>query len=88
MLYLLLWAIYGAVVGYISELLYRNGPKSWAATIGIGVAGSWVGGVINWLLYRSDAVSPTGFLMGILGSVVCLWMWDKFRLNRIINMRK
>ena len=88
MLYLLLWILYGAVVGLFSEFLYRGGPKSWAATIGFGIAGSWVGGVLNWMLYRSDTITPTGILMGTLGSVLLIWGWDKFRLVRIINMRK
>ena len=88
MLWLLIWAVYGAIVGTFSEWLYKAGPKSWAGTIFIGICGSYAGGILNYLLGRADAISPTGILMGIVGSILCLWVWQTFRLNRIINMRK
>jgi uncharacterized membrane protein YeaQ/YmgE (transglycosylase-associated protein family) len=87
MLWLLIWAVYGALVGLVAEFLYRGGPKSWASTIGIGVAGSYMGGLINFLFGRAEVISQTGLLMGLVGAIVCLWIWDKFRLSRIINLR-
>jgi uncharacterized membrane protein YeaQ/YmgE (transglycosylase-associated protein family) len=47
-------------------------------TIGIGVAGSFVGGVINWFLgVGISPFEPSGFLMSILGGVLFLvaWRW-------------
>ena len=88
MLYLLLWTVYGAIIGTASEWLYRSGPKSWAATIGLGILGSYVGGVLNWLFCRSDTITSTGILFGLLGGVICCWIWDKFRLVRIVNLKQ
>ena len=89
MLWLLIWLVYGLVVGFIGKLLYiGNDPKGIPSTIVVGIAGSYMGGLINYLVGTADAISYTGALMGIIGAVICCWIYDKFRLNRIMEMQK
>ncbi len=51
MFYLLGWAIYGLLVGYFARMIHPGEePPGCLVTIGIGIAGSFVGGLINFIL--------------------------------------
>ncbi len=69
---LLLWLAYGLIVGLIVKAIYRGSLSAgFMSTIGIGIAGSFVGGFINYLLGGGgDPFQPSGFLMGIVGGIV------------------
>jgi len=91
MLFLGSWILYGLVVGLIAKWLYPGGdeePQGILATIALGIAGSYVGGFINFLFGRSDAFSLSGILMGIIGGVVCCWIYQSFKLRRIMQMKR
>ena len=43
------WLIYGLLVGIIAKALHPgDDPIGFLPTMGIGVAGSYIGGLINW----------------------------------------
>ena len=91
MLWLGSWILYGLVVGLIAKWLYPGGaeePQGILATITLGIAGSYVGGFINFLLGRSEAFALSGVLMGIIGGVVCCWIYQSFKLRRIMEARR
>lgn len=89
MLWLLIWIMYGLVVGGLAKLIYiGEDPKGILSTVTIGIAGSYVGGLINYLLGQAEAVSYSGALMGIIGAVVCCWIYDKFHFHRIMEMKQ
>lgn len=76
---ILVWVIYGVVVGLVASFLYRkltgtsDTPVGWAAMILLGIAGSFIGGFINWIAgWGSDPIQPSGFLMGVCGGVCAL----------------
>jgi uncharacterized membrane protein YeaQ/YmgE (transglycosylase-associated protein family) len=76
-------------VGFVAKLIYPgDDPKGLPATVVVGIAGSYVGGLINYLLGRAEAVSYSGALMGLIGALVCCWVYDKFRLHRVMEMQK
>ena len=83
MITILCWIVYGLVVGGIAKLLHPGEePVGCLPTIGIGVAGSFVGGAINWLLgYGDTPFQASGIIMGILGGIVfcALYQWYKVR---------
>lgn len=78
---ILMWAVFGLVVGWISKLLYPGDeePAGILGTIGVGVVGSFVGGFINSLLTGHMEIGPSGFLMSILGAVLFLFVYGRMK---------
>lgn len=85
MFLLLSWLIFGLLVGWFAKMLHPgDDPVGFLPTIGIGVAGSFIGGVVNWILGLGTAPFQTsGLLMSILGGVLfCMaWRWYKLRTS-------
>jgi uncharacterized membrane protein YeaQ/YmgE (transglycosylase-associated protein family) len=46
-------------------------------TIALGVAGSYMGGAILYMLGQYNAVSPAGVVMGVAGGVLALVLYNK-----------
>ena len=76
---LLIWAIYGLIVGGLAKWLYPGeDPKGCLPTIGIGVAGSYIGGLLNYMLFGGEhLISASGLTMGVIGAVVFLFIFHK-----------
>lgn len=73
MFYLVWLAIFGLVVGLIAKAIHPGeDPEGFLPTIGIGVAGSYIGGLINYLMGNGAMISTSGFLLSIVGSVILL----------------
>lgn len=70
---LLIWIIFGFIVGFIAKAIHPGSdPVGFIATTAIGVIGSIIGGTINWLLSAGTiSYSPSGFIMSIVGGVLC-----------------
>lgn len=86
MLFFLGWIIYGLIVGMIAKMLHPGeDPVGILSTIGIGVAGSYVGGFINWGLGSGGPFSTSGIMMGIIGGVILCWIYRKYRINRFFQ---
>jgi len=78
MLSLLVWMVYGLLVGSIAKALVPGEENfGFIKTIALGVAGSYMGGAILYLLGQYEAVSPAGLFMGIAGGVVSLVLYNK-----------
>lgn len=85
LLTLLCWLIYGLVVGSLSKWLYPGrDPDGFLATIGIGVVGSYVGGLLSWLLFGiGGPLHPAGLVFGVVGGVIFLWVYHKYIENNL-----
>jgi uncharacterized membrane protein YeaQ/YmgE (transglycosylase-associated protein family) len=75
--------IIGLIAGAIARLVIPGKQDlSILATIGLGVVGSFVGGFIGYLLFRSDRqdgfFQPSGIFGSIIGSIIVLLLWLKF----------
>ena len=83
MFFLLSWLLFGLLVGVVSKLIHPGDePVGYVPTLGIGVAGSFVGGLINYLLgYSHSPLHPSGFLMSILGGVICCAAYRYYKLK-------
>lgn len=82
LLSILVWIFYGLVVGLLAKALHPgDDPVGFLPTVGIGIAGSYVGGLINFALGKGEAFSSSGIIMGIIGGVLFLavWRWWKLR---------
>lgn len=80
MIQLVTWVVFGVIVGTVAKWFYPvdDGEYGMAATLGVGVVGSFVGGVASYLLAAgSSPYHPAGFVFAILGSVGTLvaWKW-------------
>ena len=68
------WAVFGLVIGLIARLLYPGPqPMSLLTTMLLGVAGSFVGGLISWVFGFRPELGPfrsSGWIMSIIGGIV------------------
>jgi uncharacterized membrane protein YeaQ/YmgE (transglycosylase-associated protein family) len=76
LLFLVLW---GLAAGGLARLaLPGPDPMGILATIGLGLAGSFVGGLIAGLLWAR----PAGFVFSVVGSTVLLYLHRRFVQHR------
>ena len=73
------WIIFGFVVGVVSQWLVKGNRKlGCLGTIGLGVAGSLVGGTVwNVLTGSGLDVAPGGLFLSVIGAVMVLTMAKK-----------
>lgn len=83
MFQILAWCIYGLIVGSIAKLLHSGKePQGCLATILVGVAGSYMGGLLKYMVGLGYApFSPSGILWGIVGGVVFCILYQKLVLK-------
>jgi uncharacterized membrane protein YeaQ/YmgE (transglycosylase-associated protein family) len=82
LLFIILLIVWGFVVGGLARLaLPGRDPMPWYATIGLGLGGSLVGGVIARLLLGT----PGGLIFAILGAILLLYLYRRFVQHRGIT---
>jgi uncharacterized membrane protein YeaQ/YmgE (transglycosylase-associated protein family) len=75
-------AIWGLVVGALARLaLPGPDPMGILATIGLGLVGSFVGGLIAGLLWRHAA----GFVFSVIGAILVLYLYRRFVQHRTLT---
>jgi uncharacterized membrane protein YeaQ/YmgE (transglycosylase-associated protein family) len=81
LLFLLVW---GMFAGWIAHLLIaRHQPINWAELLIVGLAGSFVGGLLISLVSGDGlALRPSGIIGSILGAVLLLAVWQGIRGRR------
>jgi uncharacterized membrane protein YeaQ/YmgE (transglycosylase-associated protein family) len=80
---LLIWAIFGLFTGSIAKAIVPGEENlKFFQTIALGIAGSYMGGAILYMLGEYEAVSPTGLFMSVVGSVVSLIVYKKIVENK------
>jgi uncharacterized membrane protein YeaQ/YmgE (transglycosylase-associated protein family) len=77
------WIIIGLLAGALARLLMPGkDPMGILMTILLGIAGSVVGGFIGSLIWKPADGSffrPGGFLLSLLGALLLLFIWRKFK---------
>ena len=75
---IVLWIVFGLVVGVIAKLLTpEREPSGFILTIMLGVAGALVGGFLGRALDLYTSTQSTGgFFMSILGAVILLGIYN------------
>jgi len=72
------WCVYGIFVGSIAKTIVPGEENfGFVKTVALGVAGSYMGGALLYLLGSYTSVEPAGIFMGIAGSVVSLILYKK-----------
>jgi uncharacterized membrane protein YeaQ/YmgE (transglycosylase-associated protein family) len=75
---ILIWCVYGIFVGSIAKSIVPGEENfGFVKTVLLGVAGSYLGGAIMYMLGQYNAVSPAGILVGIVGAVIALVTYNK-----------
>ena len=73
-LYLLWLLIGGLIIGALARLVLRGpDPMSWLATIGYGIAGSIIGGIVGRML----GLGNLGLVLGVAGAAGLIWFFRR-----------
>lgn len=77
---LLVWSVYGLFVGSIAKSIVPGEENfGFVKTVALGVAGSYLGGAMLYMLGQYDSLSPAGIFMGIAGAIVALVLYNKLQ---------
>jgi uncharacterized membrane protein YeaQ/YmgE (transglycosylase-associated protein family) len=81
---LIFLAVWGLIVGALARLaLPGPDPMGIFATIGLGLAGSFIGGLIAGLLWARAA----GFVFSLVGAILVLYLYRRFVQHRPLSER-
>jgi uncharacterized membrane protein YeaQ/YmgE (transglycosylase-associated protein family) len=74
--------VWGFVVGGLARLaLPGPDPMPWYATIGLGLGGSLIGGIIARVLLNTAG----GLIFAVLGAILLLYLYRRFVQHRGIT---
>jgi uncharacterized membrane protein YeaQ/YmgE (transglycosylase-associated protein family) len=70
--------IIGVIAGYLARLIVPgDDPLSFWMTVGLGVVGSYVGGLLAWAIFeRENAFAPTSIIGSVIGAVIVLVVYN------------
>ena len=72
----LIWIVFGLVVGVIAKLMMPGrDPGGAIITILLGIVGAVLGGFLGRALGFYGPNEPAGFLMSLIGAVLLLWIY-------------
>lgn len=78
MINIMVWMVYGLLVGSIAKSIIPGDENfGFLKTIALGIAGSYVGGALLYLLGQYNSLSPSGVFMGVAGGCVSLLLYNK-----------
>jgi uncharacterized membrane protein YeaQ/YmgE (transglycosylase-associated protein family) len=72
--------VIGIVAGYLARLLVPGrDPMSFLQTAALGIVGSFIGGLLGYVLFNHDldegALQASGIIGSIVGAVIALLIW-------------
>jgi uncharacterized membrane protein YeaQ/YmgE (transglycosylase-associated protein family) len=72
--------VVGLIAGYVARLLVRGtGNMGFGATLLAGIVGSFVGGLLGYVLFGWDDdegwLQPGGIIGSIIGAVIVVMLW-------------
>jgi uncharacterized membrane protein YeaQ/YmgE (transglycosylase-associated protein family) len=87
-LFLIGLLLIGLIAGFIARALVPGpDPMSVGATIHLGIVGSFVGGLLGYLLFGHDiddgAVQTSGIIGSIIGAVIVLLIYRAMNRRRV-----
>ena len=71
----------GIVAGYVARLLVPGrDPMGFIRTVILGIAGSFLGGFLGYVLFNKDinegALQPSGVIGSIIGAIILLLIYN------------
>ena len=78
--FIFLVVLNGLVLGALARLILPGkDPMSILQTILVGIAGSFLGGLVGYLLFRGRS----GLLLSVLGAALIVWLLERRRTPRL-----
>ncbi|HYY02272.1 MAG TPA: hypothetical protein VE736_00165 [Gaiellaceae bacterium] len=82
LLFIVALIVWGFIVGALARLaLPGPDPMPWYATLGLGLGGSLVGGIIAHILIGTAG----GLIFAVLGAILLLYLYRRFVQGRGIT---
>jgi uncharacterized membrane protein YeaQ/YmgE (transglycosylase-associated protein family) len=82
LLFIVALIVWGFLVGALARLaLPGPDPMPWYATLGLGLGGSLIGGIIARVLLGT----PGGLIFAVLGAILLLYLYRRFVQGRGIT---
>jgi len=73
MFWLIGWIVFGLLVGLIARaLMPGREPMGCLKTMGLGIAGSFIGGVIGYFLVGGSIIQSSGWIGSTVGALILL----------------
>ncbi len=86
MMNIILWVVFGALAGFIADMIDRSVALSWPERIGVGVVGAFVGGLLASLLTTgslaltaSNDFNIVSIIIAVVGALVALFAYKRMR---------
>jgi uncharacterized membrane protein YeaQ/YmgE (transglycosylase-associated protein family) len=72
--------VIGVIAGYLARLLVPGrDPMGFWGTVLLGIVGSFVGGLLGYLIFGEDldqgALQASGIIGSIIGAIIALLIW-------------
>ena len=75
---LIVWSVYGIFVGAIAKSIVPGEENfGFFKTIALGIAGSYIGGAVLYLMGSYESLEPSGLFMGTAGATLALVLYNK-----------
>lgn len=83
---ILVWVIFGAVAGFLADLIDKSVHLSWPERILVGIVGAFVGGLLVNLLTTgtlslsgSNDFNLISIIVAVVGGLVALFVYKRVR---------
>ncbi len=81
---ILMWIVFGAIVGFIADYIDSSVHLSWVERVVVGVVGAVVGGTLASLFTTGslNITAAAGFdlvsiILAVVGALVALFVWKR-----------
>ena len=88
---ILLWIIFGAIVGFLADYIDKSVTLTWIERSVVGIVGAVIGGTLANLLTTGsfDITAAAGFnivsiVVSVIGALIALFIWKRLARG---NMR-
>jgi uncharacterized membrane protein YeaQ/YmgE (transglycosylase-associated protein family) len=83
-MHLILFLVFGLIVGALARFVVPGRePGGWIASMGIGIAGAFTGGLLGRALGLYEEGEAAGFVMSLLGAVLLLVVYHAIMRRRL-----
>ncbi|WP_066799842.1 GlsB/YeaQ/YmgE family stress response membrane protein [Sphingomonas soli] len=70
---LIVWLVVGGVVGWLASIVMRtDGQQGIFLNVIVGIVGAFIGGLLFGANINSGVITPTTFLVSLVGAIVLL----------------
>jgi len=74
------WIVFGLIVGALAKFIMPGkDPGGFVVTTVLGIVGALVGGFLGRLLGLYKENEPAGFIGALVGAILLLWLYRRFR---------